>query len=42
MALLYYRLVKAGVRTLDSVPTRDGIRDQVQAMIDAEGGGGNV
>jgi hypothetical protein len=36
MVLLYYRLVKAGIRALESVPTRAGIRDQVKAMIEAE------
>jgi hypothetical protein len=36
MVLLCFQLIKAGVLTIESVPTRDGIRDKVQAMIDAE------
>jgi len=37
MAEVYYKLVKAGRRTIDQVP--EAIRAEVQALLDAEGQG---
>ncbi|MDR7318930.1 CD1375 family protein [Brevibacillus nitrificans] len=34
MASIYYNLVKAGRRTIDSVP--ENLREEVQAMLDAD------
>ncbi|CAJ1003865.1 CD1375 family protein [Brevibacillus aydinogluensis] len=34
MVQLYYRLIKANVRTIDQVP--DNIRADVQALLDAD------
>ncbi|WP_275296683.1 CD1375 family protein [Brevibacillus choshinensis] len=34
MAAIYYNLIKAGRRTIDSVPTN--LREEVQAMLDAD------
>lgn len=38
MAKIYYNRIKAGTWTIDQVPTR--WRDEVQALLDAEGGEG--
>jgi hypothetical protein len=37
IALIYCRLIKLGLKTLDDVP--DAIRDEVKALLDAEQAG---
>lgn len=34
MAMIYYRLIKAGLKTIDDVPDRD--KTEVQALLDAD------
>lgn len=34
MAVIYYRLIKAGLKTIDQVPPN--LKDEVQALLDAE------
>ena len=40
MAQIYYNLVKKGLKTIDDVPLK--WREEVQAMLDADGAGTEV
>ncbi|MEK8132898.1 CD1375 family protein [Paenibacillus filicis] len=39
MEALYYELIRRGLRTLESVPEKDGVRAKVKARLDALNGG---
>lgn len=36
MAKIYYELIKAGRKAIEDVPEKNGLREKVQAMLDAD------